>query len=136
MLTRDLFAQRFGRRAVIGMVHLAPLPGAPLFSGSLDQVIERALADAAALVSGGVTAIAVENFGDRPFRKNRVEGVTIAAMTRIVTELARAVNLPLGVNVLRNDAHAALAVAAATGAAFIRVNVHTGAVLADQGILE
>ncbi len=136
MLTRDDLIGRFGRRAVIGMVHLAPLPGAPLYGGSLDRVIELALADAEALASGGVTAIAVENFGDRPFRKNRVQPETIAAMTRVVAEIARAVKLPFGVNVLRNDAQAALAVAAAPGAAFIRVNVHTGAVLADQGILE
>lgn len=136
MLTRDEFALRFGRRAVIGMVHLAPLPGAPLYGGSLEEVIARALADAEALASGGVTAIAIENFGDRPFRKNRVEPETIAAMTRVVSEIARAVNLPFGVNVLRNDAQAALAIAAATGAAFLRINVHTGAVLADQGIIE
>src|SRR5260221_12896089 len=131
MLRREVFAQRFGRRAVIGMVHLAPLPGAPLYGGSLDEVIARALADAETLAAGGVTAIAVENFGDRPFRKNRVEPETIAAMTRVVAEIARAVNLPLGVNVLRNDAPAALAVAAATGAAFIPGHVHTRAVLAD-----
>src|SRR5258708_18807632 len=103
MLTRDVFAQRFGRRAVIGMVHLAPLPGAPLYGGSLDQVIAWALADAAALEAGGVTAIAVENFGDRPFRKNRVEPETIAAMTRGVAEIARTGKLPFRGNVLRND---------------------------------
>src|SRR5258708_4965078 len=136
MLTRSAFAQRFGRRAVIGMLHLAPLPGAPLYEGSLEGVLVRALADVEALASGGVDAIAIENFGDRRFRKNRVEPETIAAMTRIITEVAHSVALPFGVNVLRNDAAAALAIAAATGAAFIRVNVHTGAVLADQGIIE
>ena len=36
-------------------------------------------------------------------------------------------------NVLRNDAAAALSIAAVAGATFIRVNVHTGAVVADQG---
>src|SRR5258708_18740714 len=136
MLTRDAFVQRFGRRAVIGMLHLAPLPGAPLFEGSLEGVLVRALADVEALASGGVDAIAIENFGDRPFRKNRVEPETIAAMTRIITEIAHSVALPFGVNVLRNDAAAALAIAAATGATFIRVNVHTRAVLADQVIIE
>src|SRR5260221_1990181 len=133
---RRAFTERFGRRAVIGMVHLAPLPGAPLYEGSLQDVLARALADAEALAAGGEDAIAVENFGDRPFRKSRVDPETIAAMTRVITEIARTVKLPFGVNVLRNDAQAALAIAAATGAAFIRVNVHTGAVLADQGIIE
>ena len=135
MLTRKNFADRFGTPALFGMVHLRALPGAPLHT-SLDEVIDAALFDAHALADGGVDGYVVENFGDRPFFKNRVPAETIAAMTRVVAELARDVSLPFGVNVLRNDARAALAVAAATGAAFIRVNVHAGAFVADQGILE
>lgn len=135
MLTRNAFTSRFGARALFGMVHLRALPGAPLYA-SLDDAIEAALADVRALADGGVDGYVVENFGDRPFFKDRVPAETIAAMTRVVAELARAVPLPFGVNVLRNDARAALAIAAATGAAFIRVNVHAGAVVADQGIIE
>ena len=135
MLTRKNFADRFGAPALFGMVHLHPLPGAPLFA-SMDAVIEAALRDVRALAEGGVDGFVVENHGDRPFFKNRVPPETVAAMTRVVAELARAVPLPFGVNVLRNDARAALAVAAATGAAFIRVNVLAGTYVADQGILE
>ncbi|HEV2719525.1 MAG TPA: BtpA/SgcQ family protein, partial [Thermoanaerobaculia bacterium] len=130
------FAERFGARALFGMVHLRPLPGAPLFEGSLEAVIEAAVADARAIAAGGADGFLVENFGDKPFFKNRVEAETVAAMTRAIAELARAVTLPFGVNVLRNDAHAALAIAAATGAAFIRVNVHAGVYVADQGLVE
>jgi membrane complex biogenesis BtpA family protein len=136
MLSRPDFANRFGPHALIGMVHLRPLPGSPLFWGSLDALIEAALADAMAIAAGGGTALMFENFGDRPFHKNHVEAVTIAAMTRTIAEVVRQVRLPFGVNVLRNDAAAALAIAAATGASFIRVNVHTGAMLTDQGIIE
>jgi len=136
MLTRQAFADRFGRHALIGMVHLKPLPGAPLYGGSIDVVIEAALADALAIAAGGGTAILFENFGDRPFEKNRAAAITIAAMTRAIAEVARQVRLPFGVNVLRNDAASALAIAAATGGSFIRVNVHTGAMLTDQGIIE
>ena len=135
MLTRDAFAERFSRRAVFGMVHLDALPGAPLFS-SLDQVLDLALRDARAIAAGGADGFVVENFGDRPFTRGRVEGETIAAMTRVIVEIAREVKLPFGVNVLRNDAQSALGIAAATGASFIRVNVHAGAMVADQGILE
>jgi membrane complex biogenesis BtpA family protein len=135
MLTNVAFASRFGRRAVFGMVHLRPLPGAPLFE-SLDGVIERARNDARAIAEGGADGIVFENFGDRPFTKGRVGAETVAAMTRVIAEVTREVRVPFGVNVLRNDAHSALAVAAATGAAFIRVNVHTGAMLTDQGIIE
>src|SRR5881227_4051911 len=126
----------FDRRPLFGMVHLAPLPGAPLFGGSLDAVIDAALADARALREGGCDGMLFENFGDRPFFKEGVEARTVAAMTRVILEVAREVALPFGVNVLRNDAASALAIAAATGAAFIRVNVHTGAMVADQGIIE
>ncbi|MDQ3281390.1 MAG: BtpA/SgcQ family protein [Acidobacteriota bacterium] len=135
MLTRTSFSSLFGRRAVFGMVHLDALPGAPLFR-SMDAVIDGALADAIALREGGCDGFAIENYGDRPFTRGRVEGETIAAMTRVIVEVTREVALPFGVNVLRNDALSALAIAAATGASFIRVNVHTGAAVTDQGIIE
>ena len=135
MLTRTAFASCFARRAVFGMVHLHALPGAPLFR-SLDEVVEAALKDARAIRDGGCDGLAIENFGDRPFTRGRVEAETVAAMTRVITLVAQEVKLPFGVNVLRNDALSALAIAAATGAAFIRVNVHTGAAVTDQGIIE
>ncbi|HEX7153665.1 MAG TPA: BtpA/SgcQ family protein [Thermoanaerobaculia bacterium] len=134
MLTRAAFTERFATRAVFGMVHLLPLPGSPLFE-SLDAVLGAALRDARALAAGGCNAI-IENFGDRPFTKGKVEGETIASMARVIADVVREVRVPFGVNVLRNDAQSALAIAAATGAAFIRVNVHTGAMLTDQGIIE
>jgi membrane complex biogenesis BtpA family protein len=117
------------------MVHLLPLPGAPLFGGSLDPVIDAALRDARALRDGGVAALMFENFGDRPFRATVADAVTVAAMTRVITVVAAEVKIAFGVNVLRNDPLSALAIAAATGAAFIRVNVHVGAMLTDQGVI-
>ena len=136
MLTRDGFTQRFSRHAVIGMVHVGALPGAPRFGGSMAAVIEAALRDARALRDGGCDAVAFENFGDRPFYKESAPAETIASLTRVIAAVAVEVRLPFGVNVLRNDAGSAIAIAAATGAAFIRVNVHTGAMLTDQGIIE
>jgi len=124
-------------RTIIGMVHLPPLPGSPRWDGSMSRVVACALADANALVEGGADAVLVENFGDAPFTPGRVEPAAVAAMSVVAAEVRNA--LPrtlLGVNVLKNDARAALAVAAAVGAEFIRVNVHAGAVLADQGIVQ
>lgn len=135
MLTRTAFPARFATRAVFGMIHLRPLPGSPLFV-SMDEVIEGALRDASTIVNGGCDGFVIENYGDRPFTKGRVEAETIAAMTRVITEVAREVRVPFGVNVLRNDALSALAIAAATGATFVRVNVHTGAMATDQGVIE
>jgi hypothetical protein len=123
-------------RTIIGMVHLPPLPGSPRWDGSMTGVTAWALADARALVEGGADALLVENFGDAPFTPGRVEPATVAAVTAVAAEIRRALpTTPLGINVLKNDARAALGVAAAVGAEFIRVNVHAGAVLADQGIV-
>jgi membrane complex biogenesis BtpA family protein len=124
------------RRALIGMVHLLPLPGSPRWGGSLDAVVERAVADARAFESGGFHACLVENFGDAPFSPDRADPATVAAMAVAASEVRRAVRMPIGVNVLKNDARAALGLAAAVGAAFVRVNVHVGAVVADQGVIQ
>lgn len=123
-------------RLLVGMIHLAPLPGSPRFRGSLDETVAAAVADGRALVEGGFSACLVENYGDAPFTRGRVDPATVAAMAVVVGEVRRAVAVPIGVNVLKNDARAALAVATATGAAFIRVNVHVGAVVADQGLIQ
>lgn len=127
----------FGARALVGVVHLGPLPGSPGWSRNLGAVIAAATRDARAYLEGGMDALLVENFGDVPFVKGAVAAATVAAMTRVVavvTEVAG--SAPVGVNVLRNDAHAALAIAVATGARFVRVNVHTGSMFTDQGLIE
>jgi uncharacterized protein len=131
----DLFGVIGSARPVIGMVHLQPLPGAPGHA-SMERVVDSALRDAAALADGGVDAVLVENYGDVPFFPDAVPPATIAALARVLTELRRATGLPLGVNVLRNDARAALGLAATCDAAFVRVNVHTGAMLTDQGWIQ
>src|SRR5882757_6068051 len=110
MLTRDAFHTRFGRNAIIGMVHVGALPGAPRFGGSMQAVIDAVLHDARALRDGGCDAMAFENFGDRPFFKESVPPETVAALTRVIAEVAAEVKLLFGVNVLRNDAASAIAI--------------------------
>lgn len=123
-------------KPIVGMVHLPALPGAPEFSGDFEQVRAAALRDARRLEAGGVDALLVENFGDVPFYPDDVPKHVVASMTRVAADIRDEVDLPLGVNVLRNDAEAALSVAAAVGAAFVRVNVHVGARVTDQGVVE
>lgn len=118
------------------MVHLAPLPGSPACQQPLDRTISDACRDAATLTGAGFDALIVENFGDAPFRAAVVDPHTVACMTLVARRLRAQTDLPLGINVLRNDARAALAVAIACDAAFIRVNVHTGVYATDQGIIE
>ncbi|MCX6926396.1 MAG: BtpA/SgcQ family protein [Verrucomicrobia bacterium] len=124
------------RKILIGVVHLQPLPGAPRWRGDIESLIEFAVNDARAYERGGVHAVFVENFGDVPFTKGSVAPETLAGMAAAGRAIRQAVKLPLGFNVLRNDARAGLALCAVCGGEFIRVNVHTGAMLTDQGLIE
>ena len=121
---------------LIGMVHLQPLPGAPGFGGSLDQVIDRAVADAVALAESGFGGLMMENFGDSPFFADNVPDITVSSMTAAAREVSNAVDIPVGVNVLRHDALGALAVAAAADASYIRVNILSGSMFTDQGLIQ
>jgi membrane complex biogenesis BtpA family protein len=122
---------------LIGVIHLAALPSSPRFGGSLARVVDRAAADAVALEQAAFPAVIVENFGDAPFLPGAVDPATVACMTTCVLAVKRAApKLCLGINVLRNDAAAALAVALACGAEMVRVNVHSGARVTDQGIVQ
>ena len=116
----DLEATFGTPKPVVGMAHLPPLPGAPRSDGGIEAVMERAIADAEALAAGGIDGLLVENFGDAPFYPDDVPKHTVAAMTRATTAVDGAADLPVGVNVLRNDAEAALSVAVAAGSAFVR----------------
>lgn len=98
--------------------------------------MDRAEQEATALASGGVNAIMVENFFDAPFAKNQVDPAVVSAMTLIVQRLMNLISLPIGINVLRNDAHSAMAIASCVQAHFIRVNVLTGVMATDQGLIE
>ena len=124
---------------LIGVVHLRPTPGSPGFpgaEGSVGELLELAANDARALAEGGADAVIVENFGDVPFFAGAVPPETVATLALALGEVRRAApGLPLGVNVLRNDARAAVGLCAASGASFLRVNVHSGAAVTDQGVI-
>ncbi len=132
-ITQDIFKTA---NPAIGVVHLLPLPTSPRWQGDLKAVIARAEQEATALAAGGVHGLIVENFFDAPFPKSQVDPVVVSAMTVVVQRLAQLVPLPIGVNVLRNDARSAIAIATCTGAKFIRVNVLTSVMATDQGLIE
>lgn len=136
MWNQDYFRELINPGA-IGMVHLQALPGSPAWQGDLPAVTAAALTDASALSEAGIRAVMVENYHDVPFYPGRVPAETVAAMTAVISTLGNEFpGIAWGVNVLRNDAASALGIAVATGARFIRVNVHTGAMVTDQGSIE
>lgn len=128
---RELFP---GPRPVIGMIALPPMPGYPAFT-SIDAVIEAALADLERLEAGGVDGALVENDFDQPH--TMVGGAEIhAAMTRVTREVVARAKVPIGVEVLLNDWRASLAIAAMTGARFIRIDFFVDRVMTKLGPFE
>ena len=124
-------------KPIIGVVHLLPLIGSPQSAQPFREIRTRALSDAEMLIDNGIDGVIIENYGDAPFYPDRVEPHTVAALALIVGKIReRHPQTPIGLNVLRNDAKSAMAIATVTGANFIRVNVHTGAMLTDQGIIQ
>jgi membrane complex biogenesis BtpA family protein len=125
-----------GRGVLIAVIHLLPLPGSPRWGEDLEKIVGAAIDDARACEDGGADAVIIENFGDVPFSKGAVPPETVAAMAVAGAGVRDAVGLPLGFNVLRNDGHSALALCAACGGGFVRINVLSGAMVTDQGVIE
>jgi uncharacterized protein len=123
---------------IVGVIHLPALPGSARGPAARDlgRLIDTARRDAAAWANGGADALIVENFGDVPFRKVAVGPETVSAMTLAVAAVIAESGLPVGINVLRNDVEAAVAIAAMCGGQFVRANVYVGAAVTDQGIIE
>lgn len=132
---KSLFFQEFGQRhLMIGMVHLLPLPGAPLYdaAGGMRRIVAQARAEAEILADAGFHALLYCNEADMPYQ-TRLESETIAAMAAITVEVQARIALPFGINLLIDPA-ASVAVAHATGARFVRAFV-TGGYVGDMGIL-
>ncbi len=129
----------FGRdKALIGMVHCPPLPGAPRYRGeSRERILDACLRDAERLIEGGLDGLIVENHGDVPFSKPEDIGPETAAFMAVIADRIRqTVDVPMGINVLANAPVPALAAAAASGAEFIRVNQWANAYVANEGFME
>ncbi|MEZ5397904.1 MAG: BtpA/SgcQ family protein [Bryobacterales bacterium] len=124
--------------ALVGMVHLRPLPGSPGWAGSLPEVLDAAARDAEALVASGCDAVLVENMGDVPYLRGEVPPWTVAAMALATERVRRCVGdaVPVGVQVLAAANREALGVAAVCGARFVRVEGFAWSHVADEGWID
>lgn len=122
------------KKPIIGVVHLEPLPGSPCFD-SMRSVLDSALKDAEDLIEGGVDGIIVENFGDKPFLK-KVDEMTVSSMSLVIDEICDLSDIPIGINVLRNDWRSALSISKVLNLDFIRVNVYSGLEITSEGFIE
>ncbi len=116
----NCFNTVFYKNPLIGMVHLLPLPGSPNYTGSIEAIMQAAIADTQALEKGGADAFIIENFGDVPY-SDHIEREALAVMAAVCAQLSRESSLPFGINVQFNDIDSEWALALASDADFIRV---------------
>ena len=96
MILRELFGTEL---PIIGSIALGPLPGSPRFGGELGAVVDTAVEDARVLEAGGVDALSLENMGDAPFFASQVPAESVASFGRVVGEVRRRTDLPIGVKI-------------------------------------
>ncbi len=123
------------RKPIIGMIHVAALPGTPRQQTTLEQTIDRAVAEARLYATAGLDAVLIENMHDVPYLGGGVGPEIVAAMTAVGCEVRRISPLPLGVQILAGANREALAVALACGASFARVENFAYAHVADEGLM-
>lgn len=121
-------------KGIIGMIHCLPLPGTLHYGGSMQAVIDRALADLEALERAGVDAAIVENFCDKP-NTTRLEPEQLAALTAVSMAVQQRSHIAIGIDAAFCDPVASLAIAVAVGASFIRVPVFVDTVITSDGIV-
>jgi membrane complex biogenesis BtpA family protein len=121
------------RKPIIAMIHLAPLPGSPLYdrAGGMQKIVEDSARDIEALQEGGVDAVMFGNEGDRPYLL-KASPESLAAMAFAVGALKPLIKVPFGVNYLW-DPVATVRLAVASGARFAR-EIFTGVYDSDMGL--
>ncbi|MCC6904990.1 MAG: BtpA/SgcQ family protein [Anaerolineae bacterium] len=124
------------KKTILGMVHLGALPGTP-FEEDYAAVREKAIADAKALEAGGADGCVVQNRGDQTFPVEHADPTVVAAMADIVRAIDQVTgpDFQVGLQVLRNDLRAAIAIARVCNASFLRMGVFTGVTASSQGLV-
>lgn len=136
---RELEIVPGGRKVVLGMVHLGPLPGTPYYEpGSLASIVDTAVRSAIALAEGGADGCLVQT-ADRVYSPGEEsDPARTAAMALVVSAVVQATGggFQVGVQMMQNALKASLAVAKVAGASYIRASAVVGATLTSHGMVE
>ncbi len=133
MYLRDIVEK--GRKLLICVIHLPPLPGSPEYCSNFEYIIDFALRSSKNAEEGGADGVIIENFNDKPFLKVP-PFETLVSISIIVREVAKTLSIPVGVNILRNACTEAAIIASLTGAKFIRCNAYCEPIICPEGIIE
>ena len=123
-------------KPVVGVVHVAALPGTPRSSMSVAELVAQARQEASVYRECGVDGIIIENMHDIPYLKGEVGPEIVAAMTTIGAVVKQECELPVGIQILAAANIEAMAVAHAANLDFIRAEGYAYAHVADEGVIQ
>ncbi|HZE70000.1 MAG TPA: BtpA/SgcQ family protein [Pyrinomonadaceae bacterium] len=137
----QLFSQA---KPVIGVIHVGALPGTPLNTQKVAELVTSAKREAKLYREAGVDGVMIENMHDVPYLRAEVGPEIVAAMTMIASEVKSEAksevksesHLPVGIQILAGANIEAMAVAHAAGLDFIRAEGYAYAHVADEGLIQ
>lgn len=121
-------------KIIIASLYLPALPGSPDYvtGTSLKDIIEFTRHELQELEAGGMDSVCIGNQQNWPYEVG-VNVETPALMTAVINETCKGLKIPIGITVFWDDL-AAIAVAKATGASYVR-GVFRGAYAGEMGII-
>jgi membrane complex biogenesis BtpA family protein len=136
-MTNDQMTPPFQQpKAVIGVIHVGALPGTPRNTQTMAELVTAARHEAQLYRECGVDGVTIENMHDVPYLRSEVGPEIVAAMTVVGSEVRRAIDLPIGIQILAGANIEAMAVAHAAGLNFIRAEGYAYAHVADEGLIQ
>lgn len=123
-------------KAIIGMIHVDPLPGTPKYRGNFPDIVKKALKEAQIYKKAGIDIIAIENMHDLPYLNRLVGPEITASMSVIGFEIKSKLDIKCGIQILAGANKEALSAAFCSGLDFIRAEGFVFAHIADEGIME
>ena len=123
-------------KPVIGVIHVAALPGTPRSAHTVSELVQTAKQEARLYRDAGVHGVIIENMHDVPYLRGEVGPEIVAAMTAVAGEVKRECRLPVGIQILAGANIEAMAVAHAADLDFIRAEGYAYAHVADEGLIQ
>src|SRR5215510_8200299 len=133
MMRNDLFANP---KPIVGVIHVAALPGAPMNTLPVTEIIAQAVREARIYRDCGVDGVIIENMHDTPYLRGSVGPEIVAAMAVIGHAVKTENRLPTGIQILAGANIEAMAVAHAADLDFIRAEAYAFAHVADEGVIQ
>jgi membrane complex biogenesis BtpA family protein len=135
-----MFGGSQGKKYVVGLVHLKPMPGTPLYEeGDFELSMEKAIKDTRALLDGGADGCLLQTVDKIYPSTDDTDYARVSAMAVITHEIRKLVgsrDFKIGVQLMWNCITPSLAIAKVCGADFTRCSALVGTTSSPFGTIE